>query len=247
MPEKKTTESRVKDQDLLETLYRTYAHDGLRQRLYFIHKKLAWRTVIGGAELVKRALDIFASGLLILLLLPLFILVALAIRIESPGPPFFSQMRVGRWGKPFKMYKFRSMVTNAEALLNSLKQQNESGAGVIFKMKKDPRITRIGAFIRKASIDELPQLWNVFRGDMSLVGPRPAIPGEVAEYTLDDRRRLDAVPGITCIWQVSGRSNIDFAGQVRLDTRYIESRSFWFDIVLLLKTSPAVLFGKGAY
>jgi lipopolysaccharide/colanic/teichoic acid biosynthesis glycosyltransferase len=145
------------------------------------------------------------------------------------------------------MYKFRSMVINAEMLLEKLKNQNESEAGVIFKMKKDPRITKIGSFIRKTSIDELPQLWNVLKGDMSLVGPRPAIPGEVAEYTLDDRRRLDAVPGITCIWQVSGRSNIDFKGQVRLDTQYIESRSFWYDIVLLLKTIPAVLFGNGAY
>ena len=145
------------------------------------------------------------------------------------------------------MYKFRSMVVNAENLLEKLKEQNESAAGVIFKMKKDPRITKVGAFIRKTSIDELPQLWNVLKGEMSLVGPRPAIPSEVVEYTLDDRRRLDAVPGITCIWQVSGRSTIDFKGQVRLDAQYIESRSFWFDIVLLLKTIPAVLFGKGAY
>jgi len=238
---------RHKDQELLETLYRTYAHDGFRQRLYFLHKRLAWQTVVGGAELAKRGLDIVISGLLLLALLLFFVVIALAIRIESPGSPFFSQTRIGRWGKPYKMYKFRSMVTNAEAMLDALKDQNESGAGVIFKIKKDPRITRVGAFIRKTSIDELPQLWNVFRGDMSLVGPRPAIPREVAEYSLDDRRRLDAVPGITCIWQVSGRSNIDFAGQVRLDTRYVESRSFWLDIVLLLKTIPAVLFGKGAY
>ena len=237
----------MKDQQLLDTLYNTYADGGLRARLYFLHKKLAWRTVVGAAEFAKRGLDIVVAGLMMFLLAPLFGIVALLIYKESPGPVFFSQNRVGRWGKLFRMYKFRSMVVNAEKLLEKLKEQNESSAGVIFKMKKDPRITKIGAFIRKTSIDELPQLWNVLKGDMSLVGPRPAIPSEVAEYTLDDRRRLDAVPGITCIWQVSGRSNIDFKGQVRLDAQYIESRSFWFDIMLLLKTIPAVLFGKGAY
>ncbi len=237
----------MKDQQLLDTLYNTYADGGLRARLYFLHKKLAWRSVVGAAEFTKRGLDICVAGVMMILLAPLFGIVALLIYKESPGPVFFSQNRVGRWGKLFRMYKFRSMVVNAEKLLEKLKEQNESGAGVIFKMKKDPRITKIGAFIRKTSIDELPQLWNVFKGDMSLVGPRPAIPSEVAEYTLDDRRRLDAVPGITCIWQVSGRSNIDFKGQVRLDAQYIESRSFWFDIMLLLKTIPAVLFGKGAY
>lgn len=237
----------MKDQELLDTLYATYSHSGFKSRLYFLHKKLAWRAVVGATELAKRWMDIAVSGLMLILLSPLFGMVALLIRQESPGPVFFSQNRVGRWGKLFKMYKFRSMVVNAEKLQDRLKEQNESAAGVIFKMKKDPRITKTGAFIRKTSIDELPQLWNVLKGDMSLVGPRPAIPGEVDEYTLDDRRRLDAVPGITCIWQVSGRSNIDFKGQVRLDVQYIESRSFWFDIVLLLKTIPAVLFGKGAY
>lgn len=237
----------MKDQELLDTLYNTYAVGGLRSRLYFLHKKLAWRTVVAATEFAKRGMDIVIAGSMLILLAPLFGIVALLIYKESPGPVFFSQYRVGRWGKLFRMYKFRSMVINAEKLLEKLKEQNESSAGVIFKMKKDPRITKIGAFIRKTSIDELPQLWNVLKGDMSLVGPRPAIPGEVAEYSLDDRRRLDAVPGITCIWQVSGRSNIDFKGQVRLDAQYIESRSFWFDIKLLLKTIPAVLFGKGAY
>ncbi|MEI7815804.1 MAG: sugar transferase [Desulfuromonadales bacterium] len=237
----------MKDQQLLDTLYETYSAGGLRARLYFLHKKLAWRTVVGAAGFAKRGMDIAVAGTMLILLAPLFGVVALMIYKESPGPVLFSQNRVGRWGKLFRMYKFRSMVVNAEKLLEKLKEQNESSAGVIFKMKKDPRITKIGAFIRKTSIDELPQLWNVLKGDMSLVGPRPAIPSEVAEYTLDDRRRLDAVPGITCIWQVSGRSNIDFKGQVRLDAQYIESRSFWSDIMLLLKTIPAVLFGKGAY
>ncbi len=237
----------MKDERLLDALYETYAHGGLRARLYFFHKKVAWKSVVGMSRLAKRGIDMAVAALMLLLLAPLFGVVALLIRLASPGPVIFSQNRVGRWGRPFKMYKFRSMVVNAEQLLVSLKDQNESGAGVIFKMKKDPRITPIGAFIRKTSIDELPQLWNVIRGDMSLVGPRPAIPGEVAEYTLDDRRRLDVLPGITCIWQVSGRSNIDFKGQVRLDAQYIESRSFLLDIILLLKTIPAIIFSKGAY
>ena len=237
----------MKEEQLFENLYATYTDGGLRTRLYCLHKKLAWRTVVGGTEFLKRTLDIAVSLLSLVLLAPLFALVALLIRLESAGPVLFTQTRVGRWGRVFKMYKFRSMVMNAEKLLAQLKPQNDSGAGVIFKMKQDPRITRIGSLIRKTSIDELPQLWNVLRGEMSLVGPRPALPGEVAEYTLDDRRRLDAVPGITCIWQVSGRSNIDFKGQVRLDAQYIESRSFRLDVVLLLKTIPAVLFGKGAY
>ena len=237
----------MSDHQLFENLYRTYSDGGIRARLYYFHKKVAWTTVVGGTELLKRFLDIALSLLALLIFSPLFTLIAFLIYVESPGPVFFSQIRVGRYGRPFRMFKFRSMVVNAEQLLKKLKDQNESAAGVIFKMKKDPRITKTGSFIRKTSIDELPQLWNVLKGDMSLVGPRPAIPSEVAEYTLDDRRRLDAIPGITCIWQVSGRSNIDFKGQVRLDTQYIESRSFWFDIQLLLKTIPAVLFGKGAY
>jgi lipopolysaccharide/colanic/teichoic acid biosynthesis glycosyltransferase len=144
------------------------------------------------------------------------------------------------------MYKFRSMIMGADQMKDQLLGQNESG-GVIFKMKHDPRVTRVGRIVRKLSIDELPQLWNVLKGDMSLVGPRPPVPKEVDEYEYADRRRLDAIPGITCIWQVSGRSDIDFKGQVRLDVQYIENQSLWSDIKLLLKTIPAVLFGKGAY
>jgi lipopolysaccharide/colanic/teichoic acid biosynthesis glycosyltransferase len=139
------------------------------------------------------------------------------------------------------------MVMNADKLKDELLEQNESGAGVTFKMKADPRITRIGKWIRKLSIDELPQLFNVLRGDMSLVGPRPPVPREVAEYTLADRRRLDVIPGITGLWQVSGRSDIDFEGQVRLDVEYIRSQSLWYDIVILFKTVPAVLLSRGAY
>ena len=180
------------------------------------------------------------------LLSPLFLLTALAIKIDNPGPVFFSQPRVGKQGRLFTMYKFRSMITGADKMKDQLLDRDESG-GVIFKMKKDPRITKVGRIIRKLSIDELPQIWNVLKGDMSMVGPRPPVPREVAEYEYSDRRRLDVIPGITCIWQVSGRSNIDFKGQVRLDVDYINSQSFWGDLKILLKTIPAVLFGKGAY
>jgi lipopolysaccharide/colanic/teichoic acid biosynthesis glycosyltransferase len=145
------------------------------------------------------------------------------------------------------MWKFRSMVMNADALKDKLLTQNQMQGGVTFKMKNDPRITRIGKWIRKFSIDEVPQLWNVMSGDMSLVGPRPPVPREVREYSIEDRQRLLAKPGLTCFWQVAGRSEIDFAGQVRLDVEYIRSKSVWLDFMLLLKTIPAVLLGKGAY
>jgi exopolysaccharide biosynthesis WecB/TagA/CpsF family protein len=195
----------------------------------------------------KRMLDILGSFLAIVLLSPLFLLTGLAIRLDSPGSIFFKQVRTGRYGKTFDMYKFRSMISNAEQQKSDLMEQNESAAGVLFKIKKDPRITRVGNFIRKYSIDELPQLLNVLIGDMSLVGPRPPVPSEVDLYTLVDRRRLDVKPGITCIWQVSGRSDIDFIGQVKLDIDYIKTHSIIEDIKILVRTIPAVLQGKGAY
>ena len=139
------------------------------------------------------------------------------------------------------------MYIDAEQRKAALMAQNEMAGGVLFKMQNDPRITRIGRFIRRASIDELPQLWNVFKGDMSIVGPRPPLPSEVQDYTLSDRRRLQVIPGITCIWQVSGRSDIPFDEQVELDVRYIESQSLWTDICILFKTVPAVFLGRGAY
>ncbi len=210
-------------------------------------KRKLWKVVVSSSYFLKRALDIFASLIAIILLSPVFIFTWLVIKAEDPGPSIFKQQRVGRWGKLFTMYKFRSMVMDAEKLKSQLMEQNESEAGVIFKMKKDPRITKVGAIIRKFSIDELPQLFNVLTGDMSLVGPRPPVPAEVQEYTLSDRRRLDVTPGITCIWQVSGRSDIGFAGQVRLDVQYINSQSFVNDIIILCKTIPVVLLGKGAY
>jgi exopolysaccharide biosynthesis polyprenyl glycosylphosphotransferase len=237
--------------ELLEQLYNQYAKGGtriarMRGTAYFYFKKYSWNWVTGSAYFIKRILDIYISAIMLLVFSPVFLITALAIKIDNAGPAFYQQTRVGRWGKLFTMYKFRSMIVGADKMKDQLLDQNESG-GVIFKMKHDPRITRVGHIVRKLSLDELPQLWNVLKGDMSLVGPRPPVPREVAEYEYTDRRRLDAIPGITCIWQVSGRSEIDFKGQVRLDVQYIENQSFWGDIKILFKTIPAVLLGKGAY
>lgn len=196
---------------------------------------------------LKRVVDISVAGGMLLLLAPLLLFVALIIRVESPGPVLFHQVRIGYRGRPFKFWKFRSMYQDAEQRRRQLEQANEMQGGVLFKMKKDPRVTMVGRFIRKFSIDELPQLWNVLVGDMSLVGPRPALPGEVARYSLQDRGRLDAAPGITCIWQVSGRSNIPFEQQVKMDLRYIRFQSVTQDLKILLQTVPAVLTGRGAY
>jgi exopolysaccharide biosynthesis polyprenyl glycosylphosphotransferase len=218
-----------------------------RHQLYLGWKRLAWHWLVGGAHLTKRGLDIIGSGAALLALSPVFATIALLIKLEDRGPVLFRQVRVGRHGREFRMLKFRSMRVDAEARLKELLAKNQHSGGVTFKIKDDPRVTRIGKWIRKYSLDELPQFWNVFRGDMSLVGPRPPVPREVALYTLADRRRLAVKPGITCIWQISGRAEIDFPGQVKLDVRYIESRSFWEDIKILLKTVPAVLTGSGAY
>ncbi|MEJ2749348.1 MAG: sugar transferase, partial [Anaerolineae bacterium] len=177
---------------------------------------------------------------------PFMGLVALIIKLDSPGPVFFQQERVGKWGKTFGCYKFRSMYVDAEARKAELMDQNEAD-GVVFKMKNDPRVTRVGRIIRKLSIDELPQLINVIRGDMSLVGPRPPVPIEVAQYKFDQLHRLDTIPGITGLQQVSGRSNLDFKRWVELDLEYIAEQSLLKDIEILLRTIPAVIFGRGAY
>jgi lipopolysaccharide/colanic/teichoic acid biosynthesis glycosyltransferase len=213
----------------------------------FWRKRLLWAVVIGGAQLFKRALDLIVAGCALLMLSPIFLATALLIKLEDGGPIFFLQKRVGLHGRLFGMLKFRSMVLNAEKLKDQLLAQNEMKGGILFKMKNDPRITRIGRFIRKYSIDELPQFWNVLVGEMSLVGPRPAVPREVQHYLVEDRLRLFAKPGLTCFWQVGGRSGIDFDGQVRLDVAYIHSESMWLDLGLLFKTLPAVLKGEGAF
>ena len=190
----------------------------------------------------KRAMDIIGSLCGIILLSPLLIIVALAIKIEDPkGSIFFSQQRCGKDNKLFPMYKFRSMVSNAEELLEELMEHNEMD-GPVFKIKDDPRITRVGKFIRKTSIDELPQLFNIFMGHMSIVGPRPAIPHEVAEYSHYHKQRLLVKPGLTCIWQVSGRNSIGFDEWMEMDLEYIEKRDLWMDIKLIFKT-VGVLFG----
>lgn len=197
--------------------------------------------------LTKRIFDVLVSGMFLILLSPIFLIVSILIYLDSEGPVFFFQDRVGRKGKTFKMYKFRSMYLDAEQRKAELMKYNEMQDGILFKMKYDPRITRVGRFIRKFSLDELPQLWNVFIGDMSLVGPRPPLPSEVAKYTPYQRRRLQVTPGITCTWQVSGRSDIPFNQQVELDLEYIARQSLWYDLTLLIRTIPAVIKARGAY
>lgn len=207
----------------------------------------SWEQSIQFLLFTKRMLDILLSLAAIIATLPLFVVIAALIYIESPGPIFYTQIRVGLNGKTFNFYKFRSMAVNADKLKDELMEQNESEAGVIFKMKKDPRITRVGRFIRRFSIDEMPQFLNVLIGDLSIVGPRPPIPREVAEYSLHDRKRLHVKPGLTCFWQIQGRSDIPFDEQVGLDLQYIRSSGILNDFVIMLKTVPAVLLGKGAY
>ncbi|MGG0744646.1 sugar transferase [Priestia megaterium] len=196
---------------------------------------------------VKRLIDILGSLTGIILLSWLFIIISIAIKVEDPkGPIFFKQKRIGKNGSEFHMYKFRSMVSNAEEMLESLLAHNEV-SGAMFKMKNDPRITRIGRFIRKTSIDELPQLWNVLRGNMSLVGPRPPLPREVQEYTFHHKQRLLVTPGCTGLWQVSGRNNVGFEEMVELDLKYIEKRTIWFDIKIIFKTIKCMVAPNSAY
>lgn len=189
----------------------------------------------------KRVFDVGASFVGLTLLSPVLLVVAIAIKLESKGPIIFSQDRVGLNGKIFKMYKLRSMVSNAEELKEKLLEQNEM-SGPMFKMKDDPRITKVGKFIRKTSIDELPQLINVLKGDMSLVGPRPSLPKEVEQFEPWMYERLQVKPGLTCIWQVLGRNNIDFEDWMKLDIKYVRERSLWGDLKLVFRTF-FVLFG----
>ncbi|ALS77943.1 MULTISPECIES: sugar transferase [Planococcus] len=195
----------------------------------------------------KRFLDIVGSLVGLIMLMPLFLLIGLLIKMEDPqGPVFFKQKRVGKHGGTFDMYKFRSMVCNAEDLKASLQQQNEA-SGPVFKIKSDPRITKIGKFIRKTSIDELPQLVNVLNGDMTVVGPRPALPDEVAQYTNYEKQRISVTPGLTCFWQVNGRSNISFQEWVEMDLEYIRTRNTTMDIKLIFKTILVLFGSKDAY
>jgi exopolysaccharide biosynthesis polyprenyl glycosylphosphotransferase len=213
---------------------------------HVLAQRLLWHWLIGSAEWLKRSVDVLFSLMVLVMLSPLFLLIAILIKLEDGGPVWFVQTRVGQFGREFKMFKFRSMCLDAEQRLKDLLRQNQHSEGITFKIKDDPRITRVGRWLRKFSMDELPQFYNVLIGDMSLVGPRPPVPREVAKYRPADRRRLATKPGITCIWQISGRSEIDFSNQVQLDVRYIETQSFWIDVTILARTVPAVLSGKGA-
>ena len=195
---------------------------------------------------VKRVFDIMLSVIAILLLLPFLLLVMIVIKLDSPGPAVFVQERSGYKGKIFKMFKFRSMITDAEKFLKMLEEKNEV-SGYMFKIKKDPRVTRIGKLIRKTSIDELPQLFNVLRGDMSIVGPRPPIPREVVKYEAWHNLRLSVRPGLTGLWQISGRNNLGFDDMVRLDLKYIRERSFKYDVKIILSTIQVIFGDSKAY
>ncbi len=197
-------------------------------------------------HLVKRSLDIVVALVALVLLIPLILVVVLAVRATSAGPILFSQTRCGQDGRCFRLMKFRTMVSDAERIRRELAHLNEM-SGPMFKVRLDPRITPVGRVLRKFSIDELPQLVNVLRGDMTLVGPRPSIVAEVDQFTPLQRRRLAVKPGLTCLWQVSGRSDLTFDQWVALDLDYIERRSVRLDLLILLRTVPAVLSGRGAY
>jgi lipopolysaccharide/colanic/teichoic acid biosynthesis glycosyltransferase len=235
--------------DLIAELHAHYsASSSFKRRLMYWRKKILWIVAVIGAKALKRGVDLTVSAAVFILLSPLFVLIALAIKCTDGGPILYMSRRVGRYGREFSFPKFRTMVVNAAAKKAELLDKNDHGGeNVTFKMKEDPRITWIGKIIRRASIDEMPQLITVLLGQMTLVGPRPPLPSEVAQYTLEQRRRLDVVPGITCIWQVSGRGEIPFPRQCELDVKYIQSQSLWVDLKILLKTIPAVLSGRGAY
>ncbi|XID86053.1 sugar transferase [Pediococcus pentosaceus] len=194
----------------------------------------------------KRMLDIVASVIGLIVLSPVFLIVSLAIKAEDRGPIFYSQVRLGKGQRPFKMYKFRSMIVDADKKIEKLLEQNEV-EGAMFKMKEDPRITRVGRFTRKHSLDELPQLLNVLAGDMSLVGHRPPLEREVADYSEHDKQRLIVKPGCTGLWQVTARNDVDFSGMVDLDLQYIEKSGLMFDMIILFKTIGIVFKPNGAY
>lgn len=224
---------------------------GTSSQRYWFKLRAEWRRQRWGlrrglVKAVRRSLDIAVAATALVLLVPLFALIALAIKLDTPGPVLFGQIRAGYRGRQFRLWKFRSMVVNAEALRAELESRNEMAGGVLFKIKADPRITRVGRWLRKLSLDELPQLWNVLRGEMSLVGPRPALHSEVLHYSSEQRMRLDVRPGLTSDWVVRGRSLIPFEQQAQLDIDYVHRRSLWRDLKLLLKTLPSLISGRGA-
>lgn len=211
-----------------------------------LHKEIVVQKERRGYEFAKRVFDVVSSLLALIVFSPLMGITALAIKLEDGGSPIFAQTRVGKDGKFFRMYKFRSMCEDAEKKLKELQDRNEAD-GLAFKMSNDPRVTRVGAFIRKTSIDELPQLFNIFKGNMSVVGPRPPLGYEVMQYDDYQMQRLSVKPGLTCYWQCSGRSDVSFDEWMDLDIKYINERGFLKDIEIIFRTIPAVLFHKGAY
>jgi len=197
-------------------------------------------------EFFKRLLDLVAASIILVLLIPVIPAIAIMIKLDSPGSVFFKQDRVGRFGKMFKFYKFRSMYREAEGRREEVETLNEQ-EGPVFKIRSDPRVTPVGNFLRRSSLDEIPQIFNVLKGEMSLVGPRPHLPREVEQYEKWHRLRLEVKPGITCLWQTLGRSQIAFDEWMNLDIEYLERRSVWTDLSILLKTIPAVMARRGAY
>ena len=222
--------------------------------LWATRRPLQWHRIATKANLptppsyiaAKRLLDILASSILIVIFAPMMLLVALAIKLTSPGPIFFSQWRLGLHAKPFRMLKFRSMHAYAQDEHGLIQYLNEAD-GPVFKIRDDPRVTRLGKFLRRSSIDELPQLFNVFLGQMSLVGPRPPIPDEALHYSSAERCRLLVTPGMTCLWQICGRSSIPYSEWILLDLYYVEHRRFLLDLSILMRTLPVVIAAKGAY
>lgn len=240
------------DQELkdLERLYSSQHAMQLskRKKLLLVRTKLFFRYLSVFFSLkTKRFFDILFSLSMIFITSPIMLITAVSILIESGFPIFFSQKRIREGNRVFSLLKFRSMCIDAESKKKELLEQNEVSDGVIFKMKNDPRITRVGKFIRRFSIDELPQLFNILKGDMTLVGPRPPLEQEIKAYSLDDKKRLHVKPGLTGLWQVSGRSETTFQKQVHLDESYIRSGSLKKDFIILLKTIPAVFKGRGSY
>ena len=214
------------------------------KKIYVDEQKLSHQY---GYRFIKRLFDFLASLIAVVILSPVFLIIAIAIKINDPhGPVFYTQERVGKDGRRFRMFKFRSMVTNADELLEKLKEQNEI-EGAMFKMKNDPRITKVGRFIRKYSLDELPQLLNVVGGSMSIVGPRPPLPYEVDQYTDYDKQRLMVKPGATGMWQVGGRNALNFDQMVALDLTYINERSIWLDLKIMFETIKVMIKPNAAY
>ena len=216
---------------------------GLAEGYFALHHR---RHLLPYERTLKRFLDLVLATVGLIGSLPIWLAIVIAIRVDSPGPAIFVQERVGLHGRRFRFYKFRSMYLDAEARLAEVQAHNEMD-GPVFKIRKDPRVSKVGAFLRRTSLDELPQLLNVIKGDMSLVGPRPPLPREVEQYRPGDIVRLSVKPGLTCLWQIRGRSNVGFDQWMEYDREYVRNISLWLDVRILIRTVRVVLSGTGAY